>query len=301
MDGSRNGSPDGEGRRSIGIVTDGDHADLTADGRAIAAELESEGVPAEPLVWTDGVDLERYDAVLFRTPWDYHADPDRFRSFLDRLDDADLDAYNPTDVVRWNIHKSYLADLAAAGVETTPTAHFESGEGASLERVLAERGWEEAVVKPAIGAGSVGVWRTALTEAAADQRRFEADLSERDTLVQRFLPGIESGERSIVFVDGAYSHAWNDIPRSDSFSAFGETGVTFDPSESARSAARGALAAACRILGYEPVDLPYARVDYVDDDGFVLIELELFEPNLELDGNPEAIERLTEAIVARLG
>ncbi len=131
-----------------------------------------------------------------------------------------------------------------------PTAHFGSGEGASLEAVLTERGWKGAVIKPAIGAGSEGVWRTSLARAAA-QRRFEADLSERDTLVQRFLPGIESGGRSIVSVDGAYSHAWNDVPPSDDFSAFEPTGVAHEPSESARSAAHSTLAAACRILGYD--------------------------------------------------
>ena len=301
MNGRRDEPADRNAPRTIGILTDGEHADLTADGRAIATELEAEGFRTEPLVWTGPVDLEEYDAVLFRTPWDYYTVPDRFRSFLDRLDAADVDVYNPVDVVRWNIHKSYLTELAAAGVETAPTVCFESGGDASLEAVLVERGWEQAVIKPAVGAGSEGVWRTSLAEAAADQGRFEGDLSERDTLVQQFLPGIESGERSIVFVDGAYSHAWNDIPQSDDFSAFGETGVAFDPSESARSAARDALSAACRILGYEPTDLPYARVDYVDDDRFVLIELELFEPNLELGVAPGAAARVAGAIASRLG
>ena len=300
MNERRDETADGDGPRSVGIVTDEEHADLAADGRAIASELETRGFRTEPLVWTKSADPERYDVVLFRTPWDYYTVPDRFQSFLDRLNAAGIEVYNPIDVVRWNIHKSYLTELAGAGVETTPTVCFESGEDVSLEAVLAERGWEQAVIKPAIGAGSEGVWRTSLAEAAADQRRFEDDLSERDTLVQQFLPGIDSGERSIVFVDGAYSHAWNDVPRSDDFSAFAETGVTFDPPASARSAAYDTLATACRLLGYEPTDLPYARVDYVDDDGFSLIELELFEPNLELGVAPEAAERVAESIASRL-
>jgi len=288
--------------RSIGIVTDDAHAELTDDGRAIASALGARGVAAEPLVWTDAADVEGYDALLFRSCWDYHTDYGRFVSFLRRVERADIEAYNPPDVVRWNAHKSYLPALAEAGVRTTPTVWFEAGEEVSLEGVLRDRGWEEAVVKPAVGAGSEGVWRTSPGDAAGDQGRFEDDLSTRDTLVQRFVPEIEAGERSIVFVRGEYSHAWNDLPCGNDFSAFGERGVSYDPSDAVADEARAALAAACGIVGCDPSELPYARVDYLEtDDGFVLMELELIEPNLELETAPGAADRVAAALVELLG
>ena len=309
---TRRGADGADRSIRVGIVTDGTRSALTEDGRAIAAALGARGVDAEPLVWTDAVGpasadgsppvdaraLERYDGVLFRSCWDYHADYERFRSFLALLEAADLEVYNPVDVVRWNAHKSYLEALAAAGVPTVPTAWYRAGSDVSLEAELRDRGWAEAVVKPAVGAGSEGVWRTSAAEAGTDGTRFDSELADRDLLLQRFLPAIESGERSIVFVRGTYSHAWNDLPRSDDFSAFDETGVSHRPSSETVAAAREALAAACRIVGCDPADLPYARVDYLDsEEGFALMELELVEPNLELATAPAAVERVADAVV----
>lgn len=291
-----------EPTQSIAVVTDDDHPDLTDDGRAIAAALEAAGTVAEPFVWTDGAaDPDHYDAFLFRSCWDYHTDYDRFSSFLDTVEAADTAVFNPVDVVRWNAHKSYLTALSAAGVRTTPTVWFEAGDDASLAAVLRERGWTEAVIKPAVGAGSEGVWRTSVGAAAADQRRFDGDLAERDTLVQRFVPAIESGERSIVFVRGEYSHAWNDLPRGDDFSAFKQRGLPCEPDEETVESARNGLSTACEIVGCDPSELPYARVDYLEaDDGFVLMELELIEPNLELGTAPGAAERLASAVTELL-
>ena len=309
--------PDGETDRPprVGIVTDETHSDLTDDGRAIAAALGARGVDAEPFVWTDAVGPadgsdpssptdtatpERYDALLFRSCWDYHADYERFRSFLDLLEATTVDVYNPVDVVRWNCHKSYLTALAAAGVPTVPTACYAAGSDVSLDAELRDRGWGEAVVKPAVGAGSEGVWRTSTVDA--DGARFDAELADRDLLFQRFVLAIESGERSIVFVRGTYSHAWNDLPQSDDFSAFEETGLSHRPSSDTVAAARDALAAACRIVGRDPADLPYARVDYLDtDDGFAVMELELVEPDLEIGTAPAAVERIADAVVALAG
>lgn len=288
---------------SVGIVTDDEHPDLTDDGRAIAAAFEDNGIVAEPFVWTDNAaDPDHYDALLFRSCWDYHTDYSRFSSFLDAVEEADTTAFNSVDIVRWNAHKSYLTALSAAGVRTTPTEWLEAGDDVSLAAVLREREWTEAVVKPAVGAGSEGVWRTSTASVDDDQRRFEADLSARDTLVQRFVPAIESGERSIVFVRGAYSHAWNDLPCGDDFSAFKQRGVSYDPDEEVVEAARNGLSTACRIVGCDPSELPYARVDYLEaDDGFVLMELELIEPNLELGTAPGAAERLASAVSGLLG
>ena len=52
-------------------------------------------------------------------------------------------------MIRWNTDKTYLRDLAAAGVPVVPTEH--------LEPVLVPAwpaAWAEVVVKPAVSAGS---------------------------------------------------------------------------------------------------------------------------------------------------
>ncbi|ARS90179.1 ATP-grasp domain-containing protein [Natrarchaeobaculum aegyptiacum] len=280
----------------VGILTGERYPDLFDDGKAIAATLEDRGVRADPIVWSAAGDLDAYDAVLVRSCWDYHTDPTAFREFLTTLERSDPDVYNPPSVMRWNAHKSYYRDLEAAGVPIPPSVCVEAGTDVALESILRQRGWTEAVVKPAVGASSTGVWRTSLDDVADDQSRFEAACADRDVVVQQFAPEIERGERSIVFVRGEYSHAWNDPTKPDDFSDFEEADDSYEPHDDLRSTARSVLETACDRLECAPSDLSYARVDYVERDGrLLLMELELIEPYLGLVREDGALERFVDA------
>src|SRR5207237_3353686 len=77
-----------------------------------------------------------------------------------------------------------------------------------------------AVVKPAVSASAFGTWRTSLATADTDQTKFDADVARRSLLVQPFADEIvESGEGSVVFFDGEYSHAGLKKPASGDFRA----------------------------------------------------------------------------------
>ena len=285
----------------VGILTSDEYADLAEDGQAIATALEARGVHAEPIVWSDADDLEAYDAAVVRSCWDYHTDPEGFLSFLEDLEGAGVAVYNPPEVIRWNAHKSYYRDLEAAGVPIPPSVCLEAGTETSLEAILREQGWSDAVVKPAVGAGSAGVWKTSLEDAADDQERFDDACADGDVVVQEFTPEIEHGERSIVFVRGAYSHAWNDPTKADDFSDFEEPELSYEPGERALEVAESTLETACEILECAPSSLPYARVDYAEDDGtFSVMELELIEPYLGLVREKGAVERFVDAFVTIL-
>jgi hypothetical protein len=58
------------------------------------------------------VDWAAYDAVIFRSTWDYHLRFDEFRAWLDRLASLGVCAWNSPSLVRWNADKRYLLDLA---------------------------------------------------------------------------------------------------------------------------------------------------------------------------------------------
>ena len=74
--------------------------------------------------------------------------------------------------------------------------------------MLERRKWTQSVVKPTVSASAYGTWRTSLATADADQRQFDDELMQRSLLVQPFADEIvTSGEWSIVFFDGDYSHA----------------------------------------------------------------------------------------------
>lgn len=305
---------------TIAIVTGSDAPNLTEDGRRLAEAFRERGFAAEPVVWTDpDVDWGTFEVALLRSCWKYYARLNEFRELLDALERADATLLNPPAAVRWNLHKSYLLDLDATGVPVLPTELVEPTDDRSLESILRERGWDEAVVKPVVGTSSAGVWKTTVETVADDQDRFEsrfpaarrnADgasatgdgerLSERGTLVQQFVPEVADGERSLVFFAGEYSHAWRNIGAPDELGVdadFDGSLRRYDPPAELIERAAETLRAAGEILDVEPAALPYARVDWVRRDGeFRLMELELVEPYLDLGSGEEAAESLVSAV-----
>jgi glutathione synthase/RimK-type ligase-like ATP-grasp enzyme len=287
----------------IGIVTGEEAPTLTADGRALSWALAQRGAATAALRWDDSsVDWATFDVALVRSCWSYYERLDAFQEWLSTVEDAGVTLLNPGDVVRWNVHKSYLRDLEAAGVPVLPTAWVERGTDASLPEILARHGWDEAVVKPAVGTSSDGVWRT--SDAADAAARFDDQLAATDLLVQAFAPEIGDGELSLVCFQGEYSHAYRVVPADGDFRAhpnFGGTLTAYDPPEHVRERATGIVQAACDCVGVDPVELPYARVDGVIRDGeFRLVELELVEPYLNLDSADGAAAAFADAVEAAI-
>ena len=278
---------------TVGLATSEQFADLIPDDRPLAAVLEDAGVAAVPAVWTDdAVDWAAFDLVLIRTTWDYFDRREEFVVWAERVARA-VPLWNPAEVVRWNTHKTYLRDLEARGAPVVPTVWAHEGE---LAPVLEERGWDDAVVKPAVGVGARGMLRVAPGEG---EEHFRGLLARGHVLVQPFLPSIEhGGELSVVWIDGAVSHAVRKRPAAGDIRVQPEYGATVDPVEldpDEGDVVERVLAAACR-------PLLYARVDLVRDAAGAprLIELEAVEPRLFLEAVPGAAERLAAAVLDRL-
>ncbi len=283
----------------LGIVT-GEHApDLSDDAQHLVAELRARGVAAEPVRWDDPtVAWDAYDGALFRSCWEYPTDGERFERLLDELDRAGCRVCNPLPAIRWNAHKSYLVDLAAAGVRLPPTTVVAGGADDSLAAVLDRHGWDEAVVKPGVGSFSRDVRRVSRDDVDAAADHFRDLLASGDVVVQRFVPEITAGERSIVLFDGAVSHAWNSLPTDDDVTEFDGIDADYDPPAAIREAAPDVLRAARGCIAGRPESIPYARVDYVHRDGrLLLMELELIEPYLGLTRGEGAPARFADALV----
>lgn len=288
---------------TVGIVTGEAAPALTDDGKALVAALERDGVDAEPVVWTNQErDYTTFDALLLRSCWRYFEQPDRFRVWLDSVEEAVDLVLNHTDVVRWNMKKSYLTELARAGVSTAPTAYIERESETELSAICEREGWESVVVKPAVGTSSEGIWRASTPVSAAEDRRFASEAADTDLLVQQFLPEIEDGERSLVFFGGEFSHAYRRTPDEGDFRAhpnFGASLASIHPTEGVRETAAEILSTAGQRLNRLRDEFVYARVDGVIRDGsFVL--LELIEPYLRLKPADGAVQRFATAIATRV-
>ena len=283
----------------VALATYRDLPHLNEDDRLLQSALGALGIEAAPAVWDSAEERwADYRAVLVRSCWDYHRRLDEFLAWFAMLERAGTAVWNPAPLLRWNAHKRYLRDLAARGVPVVPTRWLRRGEQVRLAEVLAELGWGDAVVKPAVSASASGTWRTSPTSAAHDQARLDALLAAGDAMVQPLVPVVAaSGEWSLVFFGGRFSHAVLKRPAAGDYRVqweFGGSAVRADPGEHLVADAKRALAAA-------PDKALYARVDGVEQGGrLVLMELELIEPHLFLAWSAPAAARLAAAVRAAL-
>jgi hypothetical protein len=253
------------------VEGDGDDAELVA-------ALRKRGLAARWLSWDDPIALEA-DLVILRATWDYVDRLDEFLAWTTGVPHL----LNAPAVVAWNTDKHYLADLASAGVPTLPSRFFAPGD-----RVRLPAG--EVVMKPAVGAGSVGAQR--FTDAAAARRHAAALQAEgRSVLVQPYDERVEHGETALVFLGGRQSHAFTKAPILpppgrgpvlDESGTYAEESLTpADPDFELWDLGHAALGAAAAHLDTDPTEFLYARVDVIgDQDDALLLELELVEPSL---------------------
>jgi glutathione synthase/RimK-type ligase-like ATP-grasp enzyme len=282
----------------IALATSEKVAHLTNDDRLLVQALSASGVRSEAAVWNDdALDWEKYSAVVIRSTWDYHLRLDEFLAWLDRLESLDIRVLNAPALVRWNAEKGYLQDLADRGIAIVPTRWVERGERTSLAEILRETGWGDVVVKPSVSASAHQTWRMSADEAETREAEFSSMVESGRVLVQPFLEAIRTeGEWSLLFYGGEYSHAVLKRPRHDDFRVQQTHGGTADVQEPPRDVVE---------QGYRAVEATgqaslYARVDGCVVDGrFVLMELELIEPDLFLRAHPAAPQRLAAALLRR--
>ncbi len=265
------------------------------DAAPLAAALAAAGIRAEARGWDDpGADWSGAPLTVLRSCWNY---PRHHRAFLDWA--ADLAPrtrlWNPLPVIQWNIHKEYLLALADAGVPVAPTELIRRGEAEPLRSILERRGWREVVIKPAISAASFRTRRVGSEDLAAGEAHLRRLLQDGDALVQDYLPSVEGyGERSLIWIDGALTHAVRKSPR------FAGQDESVPLQEVAMSPAEARLAD--RALAAAPGPLLYARIDVAPGPGGepVLMELELMEPSLFFAACPAALARYVEGLRKRL-
>ena len=255
------------------------------DAAPLAVALAAAGFDAALVAWDDpAADWDAAIPTILRSTWNYPLALDRFLAWVDRAAAA-APLLNPPAVVRANVHKRYLLELAARGVPTVPTTLVERGETCELPR-------ERLVIKPEVGAASLDAQVFAPGDPAA-AAHLAALTARGAALVQPYLASIEAyGERSLVMIDGELSHAIRKTPR---FSGEDErvTGP-FAIADDERTVALAALAP----YG----DLLYGRVDVARDAAGqpLVMELELVEPSLFFDWCPGSAERYARALLRRL-
>jgi len=263
------------------------------DQEGLVAAIEAAGAHASVLAWDDPqAPFADHDLVVLRSTWNYFERVDAFVAWADDVAAATR-LLNPAVVVRWNTRKTYLAELEARGVRVVETEFVRAGERRSVRDIAAGRGFGDIVVKPVVSAGSFSTERFRSGEEDAAQRFLDALTTDRDAMVQRWMPSVETyGERSLVWIDGEVTHAVRKSPR---FSGGVEQVSAEVPiAEDERALASAAVAPFAH-------EILYARIDMVRDDAGKLriMELELVEPSLFFAQAPRALPRFVAAMMRR--
>jgi glutathione synthase/RimK-type ligase-like ATP-grasp enzyme len=233
-------------------------------------------------------------AVVIRSTWDYHESLDDYRAWLGRLDGSRT--FNRPDLVRWNLDKSYLTELAGRGAPLPAGAVVEA-DAAALAGALDRLSLTDAVIKPTVGASGVGVERVARGSEAEAIERVRAVTRSPRLLVQEFIAEVGAGEMAGVFFAGAYSHGLRRVPAAGEFRVNSQYGGRTE----AAALDAPTIEAMSRVLQTLPAEPLYARIDGVRRGGrFVLMEVEVNEPGLGLHLAAGAADRFAEALVSRI-
>jgi glutathione synthase/RimK-type ligase-like ATP-grasp enzyme len=271
---------------NVALATCAEVPDGDEDAPALTAALAARGVDARPAVWdATKVDWSAFDLVVVRSTWDY---PDRLEEFLAWAESVPR-LLNAPEVLRWNTDKRYLAAL---GEDAVPSSFFEPGAAFEVPD-------HPFVVKPSVGAGSIGAARYDAGDARAAAHAAELQAAGRTVLVQPYLEDVDrQGETSLLYVGGVLSHAVHKAALLGHGGGPAE-GLYVEETMSPAEATREQLELGERALAAVPFpreELLYARIDLLP--GPRVLEVELTEPSLFLGYADGAADRFADAIAA---
>lgn len=233
----------------------------------------------ESVRWAD------FDLVVVRSTWDY---PDRRNAFLAWAETVPR-VLNAPEVLRWNTDKRYLA---AFGQDIVPTSFLAPGDPFVPPDA-------PFVVKPSVGAGSIGAARYEGGDERARQHVDRLHAAGKTVLVQPYLESVDHrGEIALLFLAGEFSHAIRKAALLPRGGHPGE-GLFVDEQISAIEPSANEVELAEQVLNalpFERSELLYARVDLLP--GPAILEVELTEPSLYLAYAEGAVDRFADAVAA---
>ncbi len=282
--------------KRIAFITSEQDPLLISDDRLAIEPVMQLGLSVEPFVWDNGVaGIGEFDAIIFRSCWNYHRKFEKFVSWILQVKDLNVPTFNSIPVSLWNLHKKYLLDLANAGVAIPRTELIlKDSHSEDLRTKLVAVKSEQVIIKPAISLNGEDTYLCDAQDIARIGRLTESLLSERDVLIQEYIPEVQTfGEISLLFFNKKYSHSVRKTPAANEFrihTEYGGSRMPFSPGQDL-------IDSAAKILDLVSESLLFARVDFiVSTRGPLLVELELVDPMLYLACDTAAAGRFAENI-----
>jgi len=262
----------------------------------LLAFLKEKGLDIESLIWTDpDIDWRDYEVVILKSPWDYHERIGEFYDWLEYLQKTGVRLLNPAEMVRWNSNKKYLADIMASGLPVIPSRFLEAGSRLEQAEIyFKEFGTDRLVVKPCVSGGAKNTVILTPDSDHTVKETINRLLAQESFLIQPFVDEIKNGEWSFVFFNGRYSHHVLKVPGQEDFRVQQQHGGITKYDVAGGEAYAGK---AQQYIQQFAGNTLYARVDgVIMRHGFYLMELEMIEPYLFLNGDKSRMENYLGAL-----
>ncbi len=284
--------------KQIGMVTCELFPQLITDDLLAIPHLAQRSINTNVVIWdeTHISKIKNFDALIFRSCWNYHEKYQQFLDFLSQVESLKIPVFNSIEAIRWNLNKKHIIEFE--GHVSVPKTHFLQAGQMFSQQILKMflRDWPSnyVVVKPAVSLNGYDTYLIEVAEFKKIESTVQAILKTRDVLIQEYIPEIKtSGEVSLVYFNKKFSHAVRKRAAHGEFRIHAEYGGTREKlNPSAETLKYGD-----EVLKLVKDDLLYARVDLVESkDGPKLIELEITDPMLYLQNNDQAPKTWANAI-----
>lgn len=279
----------------VAIVTYSLFPNLRPTDIGLISEFAQKNIFAQSVVWNNPtVDWSLYDYIIIRSSWDYYLNYPEFMAWLDTLEAANCKIINSAKTIRKNLQKFYLRDLQNSGVAIIPTIFVDKTENLDL-RKYENKLWSKSIIKPAFSAASFMTKVFEKSELEQIQSEYKEIACERNLLLQPFMNEIvDFGEISMIFFNQKFSHSIVKKPKENDFRVqvnYGGKYTKYLPDNELIETAE-------KIVNTWGEKTLYARVDGVLHNGkFLLMELELIEPDLYFEFSENSHERFVESFI----
>lgn len=273
-------------QKVIGFFTCGEIPGFADDDIILADLFKQNGYDVEPVVWNnEKINLNDFGFLIIRSTWDYHFRYDKFAEWIEILENDNINVWNPTKIIKWNMNKTYLKELMEAGLNIVPTEFINNINKETVKNIL-ENKWEEIVIKPSVSATAYKTWLLKKENIQMLPEIIDNYSQNEIIIIQKFMSEIKStGEMSFIYFNKVYSHTVIKTAKDGDFRVqknFGGETKQIEPSPELITQAQ-------KFIDYIKEDLLYARVDCVESGGkLFLMELELIEPELFFRYNNKA-------------
>lgn len=271
----------------------------------IQSSMRDSGLDSTVVAWDDDVSWPNFDYLILRSPWDYAS---RFEEFSRWLKDISKHTrvVNSPELVRWNLDKRYLFDLADRGVRIVPSTlcpDLTTCGDAIAAHV------SQVVVKPTVSNSSQLTGLFSTDDPRALGLCEEIFSLGKQVLVQPAIDAIQDdAERCLLFFGGKLSHTVQKCAileagggyRGGHYRTITRPAVATSDELALAEQTLSAIGQIAEERGWSvDAQLPlYLRVDLVTphDGQPMLLEAELFEPGLHLRHSEGGTDRFVRAV-----